>query len=296
MIYYNEFYPPAADRLRYLISVGALPKGDVDDRSITEVSAEDLKGYKQCHFFAGIGGWPLALQTAGWPEDLEIWTGSCPCQPFSTIGQQKGEQDERHLWPYFRGLLKKRKPPAAIGEQVASPLGREWLSGVRSDLETLGYEVGAADLCAASVGAPHIRQRLWWVGDSIGQGLEGHSRNVDYRNESGRQYESSSRPASETGGDSRVPNSDSERFHGINSLQWSERKEVSEATGSSQNYWSDAIWIPCADGKQRRIEPRISPLAHGVPGRVELLKGYGNAIVHQLAAQFILSYMEASSL
>src|SRR5690606_40978082 len=58
------------------------------------------------------------------------------------------------------------RPPIIFGEQVASKDGRLWLTGVRSDLEALGYAVGAADLCAAGVGAPHIRQRLYWLADA----------------------------------------------------------------------------------------------------------------------------------
>lgn len=79
--YYNEIDPFAAQWLRNLIAAGHLPAGDVDERSIVDVRPDDLKGYVQCHFFAGIGGWPLALRMAGWPDDREVWTGSCPCQP-----------------------------------------------------------------------------------------------------------------------------------------------------------------------------------------------------------------------
>ncbi len=102
------------------------------------------------------------------PEDRLVWTGSCPCQPFSCAGKQKGTQDERHLWPEFRRLITECHPPIIFGEQVASKLGREWLAGVRADLEALGYAVGAADLCAAGATAPHLRQRLYWVADANG--------------------------------------------------------------------------------------------------------------------------------
>lgn len=161
--WYNEIDDFVAAWLRNLIAAGMLPPGDVDTRSIVDVHADDLRGFRQCHFFAGVGGWPLALSLAGWDPDEEIWTGSCPCQPFSGAGKQRGTADERHLWPYFLRLIEKCRPAICIGEQVASKLGRSWLAGVRTDLEALGYGVGAADLCAASEGAPHIRQRLWWV-------------------------------------------------------------------------------------------------------------------------------------
>jgi len=164
MNYYNEIDPHAAAWLRTLIERGLIAPGVVDERSITDVQPTDLVGFKQCHFFAGIGGWSYALRLANWPDDRPVWTGSCPCQPFSTAGKQRGTADERHLWPEFARLIDKCQPPVVFGEQVASAAGREWLSTVRLDLEAMGYAVGAADLCAAGVGAPHIRQRLWWGG------------------------------------------------------------------------------------------------------------------------------------
>lgn len=167
--YYNEFDPYPAQWLRNLIAAGLIPPGDVDERSIEEVSPDDLKGYTQAHFFAGIGGWPLALQLAGWPADRPVWTGSCPCQPISGAGQRKGHADERHLWPAFHRLIAQRRPAIVFGEQVAGQLGREWFAAVRADLEATGYACGAADLCAAGVGAPHIRQRLFWMAHADGE-------------------------------------------------------------------------------------------------------------------------------
>ena len=171
--YYNEIDAYAAQWLRNLIGAGHIAPGDVDERDIREVSADDLVGYQQVHLFAGIGGWSLALRLAGWPNDEPVFTGSCPCQPLSSAGQRKGHADERHLWPAFYCLIAERRPATVFGEQVASKDGREWLAGVRADLEHLGYACGAADLPAASVGAPHIRQRLWWVANANGGRREG---------------------------------------------------------------------------------------------------------------------------
>lgn len=168
--YYNEIDPFAAQWLRNLISAGLIPPGDVDERSIVDVRPADLRGYTQCHFFAGIAGWSLALRLAGWPDDKPVWTGSCPCQPFSGAGLRKGHEDERHLWPAFYGLIAECQPATVFGEQVASKDGREWLAAVRADLEKLGHAVGAADLCAAGGGAPHIRQRLFWVAHAASAG------------------------------------------------------------------------------------------------------------------------------
>ena len=168
--YYNEIDPQAAQWLRNLIAAGRLPDGDVDTRSIEDVHPHEIRGYTQAHFFAGIGGWPLALRLAGWPDDRPVWTGSCPCQPFSAAGARAGFDDERHLWPAWYWLIEQRRPPVVFGEQVASKAVEPWVDLVHADLEGEGYAVGAVDSCAAGLGAPHIRQRMYWVADSAGSG------------------------------------------------------------------------------------------------------------------------------
>lgn len=164
MNYYNENNPKAVQWLRALIEQGSIPAGDIDERNIQDVTSTDLSGYRQCHFFAGIGGWSLALRLAEISDETEIWSMSCPCQPFSVAGQGMGEDDPRHLWPYARNLVGKRRPPIVIGEQVAKKAGFGWLSRVRSDLEASAYAFGSADLCSAGVQAPHNRPRLHWIG------------------------------------------------------------------------------------------------------------------------------------
>lgn len=247
--FYNEIDPYAAQWLRNLIAVGHIADGDVDERSIVDVQPSDLAGYTQAHFFAGIGGWSLALRLAGWPDDRPVWTGSCPCQPFSDAGQRLAEEDPRHLWPHFRRLIAKCSPPVVFGEQTASALGRTWLSGVRSDLEAMGYAVGAADLCAAGVGAPHGRQRLWFVADADGKGEHG-------------------RPlyAEVAALQAAVPDAHGE------SMGWASEPR------RQRNFWSD--------------EPRVDRLAHGVPHRMDKLRGLGNAIVPQVAAEFIRAWLD----
>jgi len=299
--YYNENDPFAAQWLRNLIAAGQIADGHVDDRSIIDVEPSDLKGYEQCHFFAGVGGWPHALRLAGWPDGRPAWTGSCPCQPFSAAGKRKGIADERHLWPAFRWLIAQCRPPEIFGEQTAGPDGRGWLSGVRSDLEAMGYAVGAADLPAAGVAAPHIRQRLWWVADAGSErrqqvrGSSPANENADGR---------AGRHGSEANGDHQLAGHGKDRNGGLvdtsrNGLQhgsihqdrecetW-QRAEAITRGGA----WGDFDLVPCADGKARRIEPGTFPLADGVPARVGLLRGYGNAIVPQLAAEFVAAYLQ----
>jgi DNA (cytosine-5)-methyltransferase 1 len=173
--YYNEFDPFAAAWLRELIKAGHIAPGDVDDRSIKDVKADDLRGYTQCHFFAGIGVWSHALRSAGWSDERPVWTGSCPCQPFSAAGKGGGFDDERHLWPDFFRLIAECRPDTVLGEQVASKDGLAWLDLVYADLEGADYAVGAVDTCAAGFGAPHIRQRLYWsaLADADDARLEG---------------------------------------------------------------------------------------------------------------------------
>src|SRR5690606_26725034 len=279
------------------------------------VRPEDLVGYTQCHFFAGIGGWPYALRLAGWPDDWPVWTGSCPCQPYSQAGSRKGDDDPRALWWAWRWLIDQCRPPVVFGEQVASKAGREWLAGVRTDLEAMGYAVGAADLCAAGVGAPHIRQRLWWVADSEWFGRrgwrDGHSpgaegglpaeAQVAGSGEVGRlahahrgrreQRDETERCVSVAGEDSADCGMADPKSRRVGIGQKAEREAKSSGVGAD-GFWDDAVWIPCADGKARRIKPGLEPLVDGIPGRVALLRGAGNAIVPQVAAAFVRAYME----
>ncbi len=164
--YYNEFDSFSAQWLRELIKEGAIPDGEVDERDIRDVEPVDLARFDQCHFFAGIGTWAYALRQAGWNEAEPVWTGSCPCQPFSAAGHKRGFEDDRHLWPVFFNLIRQCKPHVVFGEQVASKDGLVWLDLVSADLEGEAYAVGAVDTCAAGFGAPHIRQRMYWVADA----------------------------------------------------------------------------------------------------------------------------------
>ena len=350
---YNENEPFARKWLEQLQERNLIPEGRIDGRSINDLRSEDCD--RTSHFFAGIGGWAYALQLAGWDPARDVWTGSCPCQPFSIAGKGTGTSDKRHLWPVWRDLIAECRPTTIFGEQTSSNLGRDWLSGVRADLEALGYAVGAADLCAASVNAPHRRQRLYWVahtghgGDRGRDGLRDSAPGAlgaageDKGSGQGRQDQAgfralddltdggeiggpvdglvntlrggASNPDTEAkqgrnGPDFRVPGETGLSDNGLvahaiggrrqdNQLQAGRDEPGIRGTVNLRDFWDRYDIAICTEingtTRARRIEPGTMPLADGLPSKLRtgLIRGYGNAIVPQLAATFIRAFLEA---
>lgn len=302
--YYNEWDKGAAEWLRELINNKLIPYGYVDERSITEVTPSDLEGFTQCHFFAGIGGWPLALQLAGVPESTRLWTGSPSCQPFSVAGQSRGFDDERHLAPAFLRLIRECKPELLFGEQVAAAIGKHWLDFVLLNLEEKGYTCGAAVLPAGSVGAPHKRERLFFGAIQLGNpDSERHNRKHPLLQWSWKENMSETSRGSEISG---MADANSERLQrergGSDSQGWEGQniRQTGLCYGAGDKYshenngfWSNADWLGCRDGKFRPVESGTFPLANGIPARVGRLRGYGNAIVPQVAAEFIKAFMRS---
>jgi len=361
--YYNEHDPYAAKWLRNLIAAGHIAPGEVDERDIQDIRPDDIMGHTQCHFFAGLGGWSHALRLAGWPDDRPVWTGSCPCQPFSAAGKRAGVDDERHLWPHWFWLIRQRRPDVLFGEQVAAAIRHGWLDLVSADLESLGYAIGSVVAGAHSVGAPHLRQRLYFVAESLresgerragsvpgtraperGEGVEhrhlperfadggengaGELADADGRNTSAewlqRGGEHGQQPQDGRAGPCVVSDA-TQQQRGRNGNAGPERRgepsdsrELGDSTsaglqgpgsepstaarrfcgrlaGLPMHPWAAADWLPCRDGKARPVEPGTFPLAHGVPARVGRLRAYGNAIVPQVAAEIVKSYLEVRS-
>lgn len=327
--YYNEHDAFCCAWLSNLMDAGLIMPGRIDDRSIEDVLPSDLDGVVRAHFFAGIGGWDLALQLAGWPEEKPVFSGSCPCQPFSSAGKGKGAADERHLWPAFFHLIRECRPPVVFGEQVGAAIGHGWLDLISNDLEGEGYACGAAVFPACGVGAFHIRQRLYWVAESTQQQ---HDRTWVAR--PGRRAE---HPDGGPTGGLAFPHDAQRRAeipgghdgHGPDT-GWQKGPGDAQGCGrTDRNPWSTAVWLPCRDGKARPapapptqrglqlildgLPARLGavwdglsseekeavkqsclgfPLAGKLPNRVGLLRGAGNAIVPQQAAAFIQAVME----
>lgn len=243
--YYNEIDPYASHWLKNLISTGQIAAGDVDERSIEDVRADDLRGYTQCHFFAGIGGWSIALRSAGWDDTTPVWTGSCPCQPFSNAGKGKGFEDGRHLWPMWFRLIQELHPSVVFGEQVEAAIRHGWLDEVQDGMESQGYSFGTAVLPSCSVGSPHKRDRLWFVG------------------------------------------SDSSSYRSQRQLQQSSLG----SNGPSETLSS----LPLSQWKDQYIStPYVCGVADGLFRKSHKIRAYGNAIVPQVASQFISAFMECS--
>lgn len=282
MNYYNEWDKGAAAWLRELIKHGHIPFGVVDERSITEVKPEDLDGFTQCHFFAGIGGWPLALRLAGVSEDTPIWTGSPPCQPFSAAGKQLGQFDPRHLAPVFLDLISECRPPVLFGEQVAAAIGKSWMCDLQTHLEGEDYAVGFAVLPACSVGAPHKRERLFFGAHNLAESLR-TERDCErlQRPGEGNQAQRSRTAAEPTGcGDSgelayssqcgrRKERENIRRFAvGDSEEGWAARRGAGSSdntTNPHHGFWSDADWLGCRDGKFRPVEAWTQQMVDGVP-------------------------------
>ena len=327
--YYNEIDPYAAQWLRNLISAGHIAPGEVDTRSIKDVSTSDLSGFVQHHFFAGIGGWSYALRLAGWPDNRPVWTGSCPCQPFSAAGKQLGTADERHLWPIWFNLIRECKPDVIFGEQVEAAVNHGWLDLVQDDMEREGYAFAPVGLPAACVGAPHIRQRLWFVADTQGQRqrtdepgrdsiirqqLDGAGQRGDCGNNGadgiladtqidGRQPQSSvigsnGALAQPTQCGVRIGRESGVGILADNNNKGLEGWPPMRQRAIEQSPWQGGLvdWLPCRDGKSRPVESGTFPLAHGIPNRVGRLRAYGNAIVPQVAQTFIEAYLGIKTL
>jgi DNA (cytosine-5)-methyltransferase 1 len=285
--WYNENDAYAAEWLRNLISERLIADGIVDSRSIVDVRSAELAGFDQLHFFAGIGGWSLALRRAGWPDTRSVWTGSCPCQPFSLLGKQAGYADPRHLWPTWARLIAERRPAIIFGEQLAT--APRWLRLVRGDLEALGYAVGSLPIEAACAGAEQARDRFWFVGalvNSIEPGLEGHARHVDHARAQSQAAGSAAEAGFQFGSGAMAHGAGIGGRAGLR-----QGLAIIDGDGAASDSREFDLAICRIDGRARRIKPGLRLVADGIPARVDKLRALGNAIDPRPAAAFIRAAM-----
>ena len=340
-IYYNDNCPQVCAWIRQLMFDGLIPYGVVDSRSILDVQPADLEGFTQCHFFCGIAGWAYALKLAGWPATRPVWTGSPPCQPFSAAGKLEGKEDARHLGPKFISLVRACRPPVLFGEQVASAavfgksakrVGGEpewaWLDDLSDRLEAAHYAVGASDIPAAGVGAPHIRQRTFFGAVRLADADVGvakqpeRSRAGTFDQKGGRPFcEPSGHGAPERLADANEPGSQGRQGMSQRPVERAGSGGMADSQspgGTDHGGWDDVDWLFCRDGKWRPVKSSVQRVADGLPGsvvpcsdfvsassplaqstkearRVMRLRGYGNAIVPQAAALFIKAFDTAGN-
>jgi DNA (cytosine-5)-methyltransferase 1 len=328
--YYNEIDPGAAQWLRNLIKAGLIAAGEVDERSIEDIRPDEIRGFTQVHFFAGIGIWSYALRRAGWDDTRPVWTGSCPCQPFSAAGKGAGFADERHLWPAWFHLIDELRPSAIFGEQVASKDADPWIDLVQADLEAVGYAVGAIPFPSAGIGAPHIRDRLYWVANAnerrrgwrapdgqcvgnrtaagrienagdAGRGCSVHGLALAEHGgcKAGEPKRSRAGTALPSGAAIGLANADHDgQQPGRVTSEAARYGDTFDAdgcarrSGPTNGFWRDADWLGCRDGKWRPVEPSTFPLAHGAASRVVRLRAYGNAINAEAAQAMIEAYLQ----
>lgn len=314
-ILYNENNRAKAAWLRHLIEEGVIAHGVVDERPIQAIQPEDLDGVVQFHAFAGIGLWSLCLRRAGWPDDRPIWTGSCPCGPFSAAGLRKGFDDPRHLWPEWFRLISVRWPGVLFGEQSAD--ADAWLDLVQSNMEGIGYAFGAADIPAAGFGGAHRRQRFgfvadadhtqWWTerapwhdggwpqtgrvksnghlgerGMPIGLGYANHERRNGLQ-EGGQQ--AGRRELADASSPGRVANT-------YGGKPWNGHLQRSREHGQLTQDGGAVDWLLCRDARWRPVEPGTCPLVDASPARLGRLRGYGDAIDVEAFTNLIAAYME----
>ena len=213
---------------------------------------QDLAGFTQCHFFAGVGVWSLALRRAGWPDSRPVWTGSCPCQPFSTAGKGNGFADERHLWPAWLHLIGQRSPVVVFGEQVSSKDADIWVDLVQTDMEALGYAFGAVPFPSAGVGAPHIRDRLYWLADSdvtVGRANSPGGHDGDWQNTGRAQSSSDLEGRCGTG---RLDNANDAGLEGFGSGHKTEGGRFGEVRPVAPARFACRVEYATGDGREQR--------------------------------------------
>jgi DNA (cytosine-5)-methyltransferase 1 len=200
-------------------------------------------------------------------ETVDIITGGFPCQPFSIAGKKRGTDDDRDLWPEMYRIIKEFKPTWVIGENVANFVGMAF-ERTKTDLESEGYEVQPLIIPACGLNAPHKRDRVWILAYSDSNRRAKGNRENSGVDETG---ENTYREGKADTNNIRRSSEDVAYTKIIHAQRLDDRSGEGKPWGSS--WWE--------------TEPRLDRVAHGVPNRVDRLKGIGNAIVPQVAYQIM---------
>jgi len=252
--------------------------------------------------FSGIGGFALAARWAGmntigfseidpyatailkrhWPDvpnygDIrnirgvraDVVTGGFPCQPFSVAGQQRGAEDDRHLWPEMLRVIEDARPSWVIGENVPGIIGMA-LDDVLSDLEARGFAAWPLVIPAVGVNARHRRERVWIVA---------HAERLSRREPAAHPDEAQG-PLHPAEREESAPRAGSSGEAVADSARQRERKQADQANAFA-TCWD--TWQESGGGSWWRTEPELGRVADGIPNRVDRLRGLGNAIVPQVA-------------
>ena len=285
--------------------------------------------------FSGIGGFDLGLERTGgfevvwqvewdsycqkvlakhWPNvpcygdihdvgahnlaPVDVLVGGFPCQPVSVAGNRKGQDDDRWLWPEFGRIICELRPRYAIMENVPGLLVRG-MGDVLGDLSTFGYDAEWGIVSAASVGAPHLRKRIFIIGTkqqrsvadthheglrtrkrrSVSESLQEDDTRPDHKRRDGdNDSDEVGKPSILREDAEEVADARSQRLEGrMQTLRPKKRRKAdtgligqkTRIDGGNQEWWA--------------TEPNVGRVAHGVQNRVHRLKGLGNAIVPQVA-------------
>ena len=276
------------------------------DRIIFETATNMT--YTVGSLFSGIGGLDLGLERAGmrvvwqseidpfackvlkkhWPEvvnhgdikqidwgtvePVDIICGGYPCQPFSTAGKRRGTDDPRHLWPWVRTAISELRPQYAILENVRGHLTMGGLQ-VIGELAEIGYDAEWRVVSAAGMGAPHRRERIIIVAYPNSQRRQRGSR-VQTTKTKLRGFDLQ---GTNSGRSSDLANADSRQVDRGNWGNETNRSQIFSRRDKQRGTASDEGW------KWWESEPNVGRVAHGIPSRVDRLRGLGNAVVPQVA-------------
>ena len=275
--------------------------------------------------FSGIGGFDLAAEWAGWTNvfhceyepfaqkilkhhfpnsklyndvrtfdatayagRIDILTGGFPCQPFSSAGERKGTEDERHLWPQMLRVIREVAPKYVVGENVRGLIN--WSGGlvfeqVCADLEAEGYEVQPYLLPACGKNAPHRRDRIWFIAYASDSKQRQNGRTSEEKTRKIRRDDERIVPDGSVS-NGNATDSNSERRKRSETRQRSEDKKPSERLEKlhilSKKRWHKFPTKPPICGGDDGIPRKLDGITF--PGwRRKSIAAYGNAIVPQVA-------------